>query len=200
MNVPPHRLYEQAWPTGEYCFFQIAWVVDDLLASAARWVEVYGVGPFHVLPRTRMEGRYRGATASLEIQTAVTQAGPVQLELIEQRNDAPSVYRDLFPRGRSGLHHLGTITTDFDAACRHYRDLGYEAVTELESDQYRLGYFDTSVDFGVVTEVIEYSTAFAEALAGIAETCRTWQGEDPIRLLRRGGYDVPEAAAAAPGR
>ena len=41
----PHRLFQQAWPEGEYRMFQLGFVVDDLLAAADRWVRVFGVGP-----------------------------------------------------------------------------------------------------------------------------------------------------------
>ena len=41
-----HRLFQQPWPDGEYRFFQLGFVVDDLFAAADRWVQVYGVGPW----------------------------------------------------------------------------------------------------------------------------------------------------------
>ena len=37
---------------------------------------------------------------------AFAQAGPMQIELIEQHTDGPSVYRDMFPAGTGGFHHL----------------------------------------------------------------------------------------------
>ena len=43
-------LFEQLWPEGDYRFFQLGFVVDDLVDVARRWVAVFGVGPFHVLP------------------------------------------------------------------------------------------------------------------------------------------------------
>jgi hypothetical protein len=189
--LPTHRVYSQRWPSGELGFFQIAWVVDDLLRAASRWVEVYGVGPFHVLPRSRMSGRYRGSACTLELQTAVTQVGPVQFELIEPMDPGPNVYRELIPSGASGLHHFCTISRDFEATRAHYVGLDYAAITELQTRQGRIAYFDTTADFGVVTEVIEHSDEFVEAVSRISETCATWTGEDPIRLLERDGYRVP---------
>lgn len=57
----PQRLFQQPWPEGEYRMFQLGFVVDDLLTSARRWVEVFGVGPFHIMPRVKNSCRYRGA-------------------------------------------------------------------------------------------------------------------------------------------
>ena len=50
MNRSAKPFFEQPWPEGECRFFQLGLVVDDLFAAAASWVEVFGVGPFHVLP------------------------------------------------------------------------------------------------------------------------------------------------------
>lgn len=54
MTVTPHRLFEQSWPDGEYRFFQLGFVVDDLIAAAMNWTKVFGVGPFHIMPRGAM--------------------------------------------------------------------------------------------------------------------------------------------------
>lgn len=189
--TPGPRLYEQAWPEGDYRFFQIAWVVDDLYAAARKWVEVHGVGPFHVVrPRPRPY-RYRGRDAEIHMQYAVAQVGPVQIELIQQLCDTPSVYRDLFPRG-GGVHHLCTVSQAYDFRLRRYAELGYELVSESQADGRRVAYVDTSADFGVMTELVEDSEAFRSRLQTIAETCRTWTGADPIRILTRDGYRVPD--------
>jgi hypothetical protein len=34
---PAHHLFEQPWPDGEFWFFQLGHVVDDLLAAASKW-------------------------------------------------------------------------------------------------------------------------------------------------------------------
>ena len=94
-KAPFNHFYQGGWPKDEYRFFQIAWVVDDLFASARRWTEVYGVGPFLVLPKRTQQARYRGREAPVEMQIAVSQAGPVQLELIQQTAEVESIYRDL---------------------------------------------------------------------------------------------------------
>ena len=50
MSDEQFRWYQQPFPTGEYTFMQLASLVDDVVAAAQRWVDVYGVGPFYVLP------------------------------------------------------------------------------------------------------------------------------------------------------
>ena len=125
------------------------------------------------------------------MQVAVAQAGPVQIELIVQHCDRPSVIRDLFARGQSGLHQLCTVTKEYDAKKAYYEDLGYELAGELIGKTQRIAYFDTVADFGFFTEVAEDAPGFLDGLAAIARTCADWDGTDPVRILTRDGYRTP---------
>lgn len=186
-----HKFFQGPQPTGEYSFFQVAWIVPDLIAACRKWVDVYGVGPFNVLPKRASTVLYRGKETPLEMQLAVTQMGPVQIELIQQTSEAQSVYRDIFPDAeKGGLHHMCTFTDDYDATKQHYESLGYALVAETIGGL-RVGYFDTHADFGFITEVVDKDEGFIAMLSSAAETCANWDGTDPIRILRRGGYDVP---------
>jgi hypothetical protein len=190
-----HPLFQQPWPEGEFRFFQLGFVVADVLDSAARWATVHGVGPFHVLPAMEVACTYRGAPSAITVQAAVAQAGPVQIELIQQHCDRPSVYRDLFSKAQSGFHQLCTVTADYDGKKAHFERLGYEYACEMTAGDGRVAYFDTVDDFGFFTEVVEETPGFLPQLAKIAQTCAEWDGKDPVRLLTRGGYRTPEQQA-----
>ncbi len=190
-NPLNHRLFQQPWPEGEYRFFQLGFIVDDLLAAAGKWVQAFGIGPFHVLPRMQTPCTYRGTDAVLDVQVAVAQAGPVQIELIQQFDDAPSVYRELTAAGSTLMHQMATVTADYDATVAHYTELGYELVCEVVSYGQHVAYLDTVADFGLYVEVIEGVPLFLKQIAAIAETCARWDGTDPIRLLTRDGYRTP---------
>jgi hypothetical protein len=186
-----HRLFQQPWPDGEFRFFQLGFVVDDLLSAAARWARVHAVGPFHVLPRVEVACTYRGTESEIAMQIAVAQAGPVQIELIEQRCDRPSVFRDLFAPAQSGFHQLCTVSPDYDGKKAHLAQLGYELASEIITSGNRVAYFDTVDDFGFFTEVVEETPGFLAQLATVAQTCAAWDGTDPVRLLTRDGYNTP---------
>jgi len=181
-------LYEQSWPEGDYRFFQLGFLVDDVIAAAERWARVFGVGPFTVLPRLETACMYRGEESVHEVQIAVSQAGPVQIELIQQLCDRPSVYRDFFPKGGTGLHQLCTVTTHYEDKKAYYTGLGYELTCEIIGRGHRVSYIDTVADFGFFTEVVESSAGFLAQLAQISQTCADWDGVDPVRLLTRDGY------------
>jgi hypothetical protein len=192
MTSLEHRLFQQPWPEGEFRFFQLGFVVDDLLGMAEKWANVYGVGPFHVLPPLDVACTYRGTQSGMDVHVAVAQAGPVQIELIKQRCDRASVYRDLFGEGESGFHQLCTVSPDYDGKKAHYERLGYELVSEVVAMGTRTAYFDTVDDFGFFTEVVEATPEFVAMLAKIAQTCAEWDGTDPVRLLTRDGYRTPD--------
>jgi hypothetical protein len=191
MSATEHPLFEQPWPEGAFRFFQLGFVVDDLLGAAERWVRVHGVGPFHVFPRIESPCMYRGAESAIDLQIAVAQAGPAQIELIQQFCDHPSVYRDLFAERESGFHQVCTVTSDYGGKKSHYERLGYELASEMKTGSGRIGYFDTVADFGFFTEVVESSPSFLGHLAEIARTCAAWDGTDPVRLMMRDGYRTP---------
>ena len=174
--------------------FQLGFVVDDLLVAAQRWVTVFGVGPFHIMPRVKNVCRYRGSDATVDIHIGVAQAGPVQIELIQDFTDGPTVFGDLRDRhgsNGSGFHQLCTVTRDYDAKKAHYEGLGYELACEFTSPGQRVAFFDTMDDFGFFTEVAEEKPSFQVNLARISQTCAEWDGTDPIRILTRKGYRTP---------
>jgi hypothetical protein len=188
MTTPPPLLFQGAWPDGEYRFFQMGFVVDNVIEQAARWAHTFGVGPFHVLPPIEQPCTYRGHDSGFNTQVSVAQAGPVQIELIEQRCDRASVYREQ----PAGFHQLCTVTRDYDGTRARYRALGYAEACDLTAaDGLRVAYIDTFRDFGFYTEVVEHSPVFLEQLSVIARTCATWDGSDPVRILTRSGYRVP---------
>jgi hypothetical protein len=189
-----HTLFEQPWPEGEYRFFQLGHVVDDIVSAAGRWSSTFGIGPFHVLPVVDQQLTYAdGDVRTAKIQVGVAQAGPVQIELIQQYCRTPSLYRDWSKEGASAFHQVATVTRDYDAKLSHFRSLGYEVAGESLGGSFRIAYVDTVVAFGFYTEVVEHTPRFLKQLDAISRTCATWDGTDPVRLLTRGGgYRVPQ--------
>jgi hypothetical protein len=193
VSAPAHPLFEQPWPEGELRFFQLGHVVDDVVVAAATWAQVFGIGPFHVLPVVDQVFTYGdGQVQTIRVQVGVAQAGPVQIELIQQHCGAPSIYRDWSRGGTSSFHQVATVTADYDAKKAHLDALGYPTVAESLGGGFRVAYVDTVGEFGFYTEVIERSSRFLEQLEAISATCAGWDGSDPVRLLTRGGYRVPE--------
>jgi hypothetical protein len=185
------RLYAQPWPEGDYRFFQLGFVVDDLVASALRWAVVHGVGPFHVLPVVEQVVIAGGVPSAVSMQVGVAQAGPVQIELIRQHCDRPSIFREWTLDGARPFHQVATVTSHYEARKEHLSSLGYELVGESLEGRFRIAYYDTVADFGFYTEVVEETPGFLAQLERISATCAAWDGTDPVRLVTRDGYEVP---------
>ena len=83
---------------------QNGYVVRDIERAMRHWTETLGVGPFFYIEKVPVRNfRYRGAPSDLDMSVALANTGALQIELIQQRNDAPSMYRDFLARGPEGL-------------------------------------------------------------------------------------------------
>jgi hypothetical protein len=163
---------------------QQAWVVADLAAAMRHWVEVCGVGPFFVLPKVAMDNlTHRGRPATIDCTIGIAQAGRTQIELIEQRCDSPSIYRDYVPRGDSAFHHVAIICRDYDREVAHYRALGYQEGAAGTFGDIRFAYLDTFRDLGCVLELLEDKPSIREFFKMIADAGQDWDGRDPYRIV-----------------
>ncbi len=114
---------------------QLGFVVRDVEAAMRHWIDVFGVGPFLFLEkgtgRPAPQSFFRRQSTHVETRLAFGYMGEVQIELIEQTNDAPSPYRDFLEGGREGLQHLGFWVHDHESACRQVEAAGYEIEFEI---------------------------------------------------------------------
>ena len=98
---------------------QNGYVVRDIDAALKHWTEVMGVGPFYYVESVPIDYfSYKGVSQDLEISVALGNTGDLQIELIQQRNDAPSIYLDFLEAGHEGLQHMSywtkTYQEDYD--------------------------------------------------------------------------------------
>lgn len=192
MTPPAHPLFEESWPADEYRFFQLGHVVDDVVAAAGRWARAFGIGPFHVLPLVGQQADYGGEVRTVQIQVAVAQAGPIQIELIQQHCETPSIFREWSRNGTSAFHQIATLTADYEGKIAHFEALGYSIAAESLGGGFRVAYIDTTTEFGFYTEVVDAPSSFLEQVRNISDTCANWDGRDPVRIMTRGGYRVPD--------
>lgn len=172
----------QTRPT-DRTIFQNAWVVPDLEEAASRWVDQLGVGPFYVMVQDNLtDVTYRGEPGELSMRVALAQAGPMQIELIEQVSSTPSAYRDGVPEGEMGFHHMCVWTHDIDADTAYFADLGYPAATMGRSGA-RFAYYDTRPLLGCMLEVVEHLPRIEAMFGRIADAAVDWDGTDPIRSI-----------------
>ncbi|MFQ5515569.1 MAG: VOC family protein [Myxococcota bacterium] len=165
---------------------QNGYVVRDIEAAMKHWTEVLGVGPFFYLEGAPIEEfRYRGKPSDLRVSIALAHWGSLQIELIQQRNAAPSMYRDFLEAGHEGLQHVACWTERFDADLSRLLAAGHEVGQsgQVGGPEGRFVYFATQAHPGTVIELSEISGPKGKAFEHIAEVARTWDGSDPIRRI-----------------
>ncbi|MFQ5947091.1 MAG: VOC family protein, partial [Anaerolineae bacterium] len=105
---------------------QNGYVLRDIEAAMRHWIAVLGVGPwFYIEHLPVTDFQYKGQPSPVDISIALANSGALQVELIQQRNDAPSLYRDFLAAGHEGLQHLGYGTKHFDADLARILKAGY---------------------------------------------------------------------------
>ena len=162
---------------------QTAYVVKNIRESIGQWVEKLKVGPWFLLVHFSGEdAKYRGQPSKADCALAMSFAGHMMIELIEQYNDAPSVYRETIDKRGYGFHHWGVATSNFDRDVAKFRAQGYEEgfFARVPSGG-RVGYMDTTSYLPGMVELIELGAAFDPIFGRIYRATIGWDGKDPIR-------------------
>ena len=166
--------------------YQNGYVVHDLEAAVSHWTKVLGVGPFF---RFKVEfSRYvhHGVESKPVLDVALANSGDLQIELIAQVNDEPSVYKEFLRDHGPGLQHLSVWTDNFDADVARYASMGLKVATEVEvSGLMRAIFYDTDMTAatGMQMEVLDRSAAARHTIDAVRQAAIGWDGSDPLRRL-----------------
>ena len=163
---------------------QIGYVVPDLAAALDFMVGKVGIGPWFVLDAVPIRHcAYRGRPIELEISVALANSGTLQLELIEQKSSAPSIYTEWLTEHPGGElpQHFSSWSSRYDEVHATALSLGYEPVQEGRSGFGRFVYFQNRANPALVYEVTEMTPARRSVFGQIAEAAAGWDGSDPVR-------------------
>lgn len=162
---------------------QLAFVVPDAEEAARRHADVTGSGPFYVMPQYKMAiHEYRGVPNELNVTSAYGQWGEVMVEFVQMHNENPSAFRDSFPNGGPGMHHVAVWCTDLKEAIATYEAEGYPIVMYAErAPGFGYAMMDTRAAVGFMVELYE------ERIVGrfydmIRKASEGWDGSDPVRV------------------
>lgn len=134
--------------------FQYAYLVNDIEASAEKWSALHGAGPFFAFFHHKTDKfMYRGTTQEADVSYGFGYLGDMMIQLIQQHDDTPSIYRDMYGPGEEGFHHVGCLVNDFAGARQQLTDMGFENACELWADEVNAAYFDTRSVNGGFTEI-----------------------------------------------
>lgn len=116
----------------------------------------------------------------MDVSIATAYSGSMMVELIQQNDDSPSVFRDTVDATGYGFHHWAVTTRDFTADAAEYRALGYSAAFEVVMpelfDGGRITYFDARADVPGMIELIELNDHVERFFASIKRAADSWDG------------------------
>ena len=164
---------------------QIGVVVRDIDAAIRHWSDVIGIGPFLVFPGLVFDDyRYRGQPAEAPLTTiAIAFSGGLQVELIQQHNQAASAYRDFLEAGHEGMQHVSPwfdSAQGYDAAYQRLREDGLCCIHEGRLGEVRFAYFagaDGAAPHLEISEAGKPGTAASNA--ALQHLARHWDGASP---------------------
>ena len=163
---------------------QTAYIVPDIEAAIEEWGRQMNLGPFalcrEIAPLTG--SRFRGEpSGDIVMNVAFAYIDALQLELIEQVNDTPSMYREAVEKRGYGHHHYGFCVEDFDAAYDRAVPADYEAVVDAGVKGIaRMSYIESRTIPGLVCEVIEWNDLTRPYFDGIRSFI---EGADDSQLV-----------------
>ena len=160
---------------------QMAFVPRDFDAELHRWLKL-GAGPFFLLEHVATEEvRYRDERIDLDFTLAIGYWGETQIELVQQHNDVPSIYRRFIDEGREGLHHVCLLTDDMAHAKRTCATAGASIEQEVRVPDGHAIYADCGG--GPLIEIACFGASLLDGFAQMREASRNWDGRDPLRRL-----------------
>jgi hypothetical protein len=170
---------------------QVAYVVEDIAASMTEFTRLLNVGPWFVTgPFVPAKGVYRGEPTKMKLTLAVAFSGHLMVELIQQHDDEPSVYRETVAKRGYGFHHFAVPTRDLDAEIQRYEAMGYKlAFSDVSPRGSRVAYMDSTTAVHGMIELVEMSDRLEAIYTGFHHASVGWDGSDPVR---RGDGSKPD--------
>jgi hypothetical protein len=162
---------------------QLAFVPADIGAALDWWTGFMGAGPFFHLPHVALEDvRFRGQPTAPDFSLWLGYWGDMQVELIQQHDDAPSIYRRDFPGVGDDrrLHHVCLLVDDVAAAVAAVgpADILQEGLVPGGG---AVAYVQPAL--GPLLELLSPAPGTAELFAMMREAHRSWDGREPVRSI-----------------
>lgn len=162
---------------------QLGFVVPDIEEAMAHWSDVMGVGPFFYNPRVPIEDyTFEGQCYQPDNSVALANAGYIQVELIQCRNDVPSCYKEFTDAGNTGLQHTAYWTQDYERDLATMQDKGFRVrMSGKVGEAGRFAYFDRETHPGTCIELSEVKGPKGRMFDLIRAASEGWDGQDRVR-------------------
>lgn len=163
---------------------QIGFVVTDVDEAMQSWLQL-GVGPWFVMRGVPARVDYRGRPCEVVQSIAMANTGDLQVELIQQADDTPSIFTEFLAEHGPGFHQIAYWAEDFDEAIRSAEGAGLPVVwSGGDENTVRFAYLEPPAGPVAIVEIMvlnDITRAMAELVRSAAQD---WDGSDPVRDLK----------------
>jgi hypothetical protein len=167
----------------EGSILELCHVVRDVDTAIEHWTSVIGAGPFYVFDIPAMPGQMnRGAPSAIDLRIAFGFSGGLLIELLQQLNDAPSVFREILDTRGEGYHHV-MLRVPFDEGRQRIEAAGYElAFSGRLPGGERFGLFDARAATSGYIELMDLTETSFGPIEKIHQAHLRWDRKtDPKR-------------------
>ena len=143
-----------------------------------------GIGPWFVTRHYPLKTcLYRGRPIELDFSVALSNSGAMQIEIVQQNNDTPSMYREFLDAhpGRTHLQHMAFRTGNVDGAMAELVARGFSTLQEGTTANGRFGYLLHPDEPGICIEISVLTAGRTRLFRAIEEEAQAWDGTRPLR-------------------
>ena len=163
---------------------QIAFVPEDFDKALAHWTETMGVGPFFFMEHVGLDDcLFNGKPSTADFGVALAYWGDLQVELIKQHNDAPSIYSHQPWRGSGGMHHVCLMTQDIEKAKATAISSGADIVLTANVPGGGAVFYAYPGGQEGLVEVLQPGDGTAGFFNMMKDAAKDWDGTNPLRKL-----------------
>ena len=165
---------------------QMGFVVDNFEDPIKHWTEKLNVGPFFILEHLDLKDfHYRGNKSDIDFSVAITFSGDMQIELIKQHCDTPSIYNEFSEIKRGDLHHICRLTPDINNDIKILENQGYKNIQggETEDGGIKFSYLDAQENYGSILELAELAEENLALTEAMKNASKNWDKKVSIMEL-----------------
>jgi hypothetical protein len=162
---------------------QQGYVVPEIHRAMDHWI-ARGIGPFFIEEHIKPPGVYDGQAIATDLSAAFAYSGDQQIEVIQQHNDAPTIYSDyLKAHPEGGLQHLAVWVDSIEEKLGELKRTGRNyRVRQRYGDMH--AYLDSDDQPGVMIQLMAHNEFMDELFGLIRKAADEWDGESrPIRKI-----------------
>jgi catechol 2,3-dioxygenase-like lactoylglutathione lyase family enzyme len=162
---------------------QRGYVVPEIEAAVRHWL-ARGVGPFFIEEHIRPPGQFDDGPTRPDLSAAFAYSGDQQIEVIQQFDDAPTIYREYLTSNPSGgLQHVAFWVDDITATLEELSGAGHDfCVRQRFGDMH--AYIDSEKEPGVMIQLMARNELMVALFDLIKAGADSWDGKtDPVRRI-----------------